>query len=207
MEEKTIVEGKSSFKLSSRFLLIGGSIFILGILCYALNVNGVRYSKLWTIWQRYTFREVIRFQGGSGFVSALIDIGFVAALLGFFIWLCIKDNCITVTNKRVYGVTKWRKRVDLPLNQVSAVATSWLKGIAVGTSSGKIVFKAIENNIEVHKELTRLLATKQDASVVQAVKVENSNNIDDLKKIKDLLDSGIITQEEFDAKKKQLLGL
>lgn len=30
---------------------------------------------------------------------------------------------------------------------------------------------------------------------------------DELKKYKDLLDSGIITQEEFDAKKKQLLGL
>ncbi len=30
---------------------------------------------------------------------------------------------------------------------------------------------------------------------------------DELKKFKDLLDSGIITQEEFDAKKKQLLGL
>lgn len=30
---------------------------------------------------------------------------------------------------------------------------------------------------------------------------------DELKKYKELLDSGIITQEEFDAKKKQLLGL
>ena len=30
---------------------------------------------------------------------------------------------------------------------------------------------------------------------------------DELKKFKELLDSGIITQEEFDAKKKQLLGL
>lgn len=41
---------------------------------------------------------------------------------------------------------------------------------------------------------------------------ENSNEItqsvvDELKKFKELLDSGIITQEEFDAKKKQLLGL
>ncbi len=30
---------------------------------------------------------------------------------------------------------------------------------------------------------------------------------DEIKKFKELLDSGIITQEEFDAKKKQLLGL
>ena len=30
---------------------------------------------------------------------------------------------------------------------------------------------------------------------------------EELKKMKELLDMGIITQEEFDAKKKQLLGL
>ena len=30
---------------------------------------------------------------------------------------------------------------------------------------------------------------------------------DELKKFKELLDSGVITQEEFEAKKKQLLGL
>ena len=33
------------------------------------------------------------------------------------------------------------------------------------------------------------------------------SSADELKKFKDLLDSGVITQEEFDAKKKQLLGL
>ena len=33
------------------------------------------------------------------------------------------------------------------------------------------------------------------------------SNADELRKFKELLDSGVITQEEFDAKKKQLLGL
>ena len=31
--------------------------------------------------------------------------------------------------------------------------------------------------------------------------------MDELRKLKELLDMGIVTQEEFDAKKKQLLGL
>ena len=35
----------------------------------------------------------------------------------------------------------------------------------------------------------------------------HQSNADEIKKYKELLDSGIITQEEFDAKKKQLLGL
>ena len=37
--------------------------------------------------------------------------------------------------------------------------------------------------------------------------VQASSPADELKKMKELLDLGIITQEEFDAKKKQLLGL
>lgn len=36
---------------------------------------------------------------------------------------------------------------------------------------------------------------------------ENASSADEILKYKNLLDSGIITQEEFDAKKKQLLGL
>jgi predicted Zn-ribbon and HTH transcriptional regulator len=35
----------------------------------------------------------------------------------------------------------------------------------------------------------------------------SSSPVEEIKKYKELLDSGIITQEEFDAKKKQLLGL
>ena len=37
--------------------------------------------------------------------------------------------------------------------------------------------------------------------------VQETTSADELKKYKDLLDSGVITQEEFDAKKKQLLNL
>ena len=41
----------------------------------------------------------------------------------------------------------------------------------------------------------------------QPTVVAAASNADELKKYKDLLDSGVITQEEFDEKKKQLLGL
>lgn len=45
--------------------------------------------------------------------------------------------------------------------------------------------------------------SKPQAAVIQ----QATSSADELKKFKDLLDSGIITQEEFDTKKKQLLGL
>lgn len=55
--------------------------------------------------------------------------------------------------------------------------------------------------------------TKYDPEPAQvdnqaSTKPNNEANIpEELKKYKELLDSGVITQEEFDAKKKQLLGL
>ena len=44
--------------------------------------------------------------------------------------------------------------------------------------------------------------------VKQPTKTAKSNDrIEELTKLKDLLDTGVITQEEFDAKKKQILGV
>lgn len=40
-----------------------------------------------------------------------------------------------------------------------------------------------------------------------AIPQQTYSSMDELKKLKELLDMGIITQEEFDLKKKQLLGL
>ena len=55
----------------------------------------------------------------------------------------------------------------------------------------------------VKKKVEENKKQKTVASVVQTT----LSPADELKKYKDLLDNGIITQEEFDAKKKQLLGL
>ena len=214
MEEKIIIEGKPSKKTSSKLMKIGLVLLAVGLVLFFLTARSGWRLDCYDPGEAIpldsyivALGDTISFTNGPViFVSIILDIGILFSIYSSILWLCIKDNCITVTNKRVYGVTKWSKRVDLPLNQISAVGTSSLKGIAVGTSSGKIVFKAIENYIDVHKEITGLLATKQDASVVQAVKPE-SNNMEDLKKFKELLDMGVITQEEFDAKKKQMLGL
>jgi len=49
----------------------------------------------------------------------------------------------------------------------------------------------------------KYIITRQDKKQV----VNNTSTTDELMKYKELLDSGVITQEEFDAKKKQLLNL
>ena len=51
------------------------------------------------------------------------------------------------------------------------------------------------------------LCKKAKSTPNQATVIQQTSAADELKKCKELLDSGIITQEEFNAKKKQLLGL
>ena len=129
-------------------------------------------------------------------------------LIGLFIFFLLKSMEIVVTDKRVHGRTYFGKRVDLPLDSVSSVGSAWLKGITVATSSGKISFLLIKNAREIHEEIKKLLIERQEKEkTAQPEKVSAAASVaDELKNYKELLDSGIITQEEFDKKKKELLG-
>lgn len=51
-----------------------------------------------------------------------------------------------------------------------------------------------------------LLIQKREDIPQQAAFVQESSSADEIRKFKELLDDGIITQEEFEAKKKELLG-
>ena len=146
-----------------------------------------------------------------GFELSLCWIPLLAlALIGALIYLWLHSYELTVTDKRIYGVVAWGKRVDLPVDSVSAISTIQLyKGIAVSTASGKISFLVIKNADAIYETLNELLIERQQAknNVSNTVNPQKSDDVEQLKKFKDLLDSGVITQEEFDAKKKQLLGL
>lgn len=82
-----------------------------------------------------------------------------------------------------------------------------------GNSTRSMVIKSY--NSEQTMNALRSLIPEKDYTLVALNKEKSKekliptqlSNADELKKFKTLLDEGIITQEEFDAKKKQLLGL
>lgn len=118
---------------------------------------------------------------------------------------------LIVTDKRVFGKAAFGKRVDIPLDSISSVGTTFMNTIAVTSASGAIKFSLLKNRDEVHEAISKLIMERQEQKVANTSVTSDStapkSNIDDLKKLKELLDSDIITQEEFDTKKKQLLGL
>ena len=192
MDEKLIIQSKrcyvNTLKLITLVLLI---IFGVGIILY-----------------------LVSFTSGMNAVLIISMVCLIIGLIGIvplIMYFAISKTEINVTDKRVYGKAIFGKRVDLPLDSISAVGTGAMNGIAVATSSGSIRFLAISNNTEIHEEISKLLIERQNKStskITTTIKQEiPQSNADELKKYKDLLDSGVITQEEFDAKKKQLLGL
>lgn len=63
---------------------------------------------------------------------------------------------------------------------------------------------------EKMEEVARFVKSKIDEIKTKGntpTVIQATSSADELKKMKELLDMGIITQEEFDAKKKQILGL
>ena len=71
--------------------------------------------------------------------------------------------------------------------------------VIVNKKADDEILKKIKAFVEEAKEKA---STNQGQTIIQ-----QASSADELKKFKELLDMGIITQEEFDAKKKELLGL
>jgi len=190
MEEKTII--KSERLSGIKFLSVGavtGFIFALIIDFAFLDLSRGTRAKL------------------TNFVPEIVIMALVIFAAFYVVYLGMKKCELTVTDKRVYGSAMFGRRVDLPLDMINAVATSAGNGIAVTTASGAIKFLMIVNKDEIHKEISKLLVERQNKPAATIKQEMPQSNAEELKKYKDLLDGGTITQEEFDAKKRQLLGL
>ena len=130
-------------------------------------------------------------------------------VLCVFVYLWLKSYEIVISDKRIYGKVGFGKRVDLPNDSISAIATILLlKVITVSTSSGRISFLLIKNANEIYNVMNSILIERQQNGSSPKPSLPVAQSVaEELKTYKELMDSGVITQEEFDAKKKQLLGL
>ncbi len=145
----------------------------------------------------------------SAILFSMMPYAFVC-VAGLIVYCWLKSYEMVVTDKRVYGKVAWGKRVDLPLDSVSATSINRMfNRVSVATSSGRISFLAVKNSAEIFEKVNTLLVERQKEKT-KSVPAQASPAVsaaDEIKKFKELLDMGIITQEEFDAKKKELLGL
>ena len=204
MEEKVLIESKNSEKWKKGVLfcaLFAAINIVLLIINFSKSFGPTPGPGVAVAAPDATSAVVSYFPG--------IIIGILGCVIIVTIAKVINNCSIMVTDKRVIGKIN-KKNVDLPIDSISAVGTGGGSSITVSTASGVIRFKWIENNEEIRRILSKLIMQRQEDAKKQIVSspvAESTSNADELKKYKELLDSGVITQEEFDAKKKQLLGL
>lgn len=79
--------------------------------------------------------------------------------------------------------------------------------IQTETKKNGIVYNVAMEAAQVCMSMLQLACDKVNQPVQEQPVVAPTSDADEIMKFKQLLDAGIITQEEFDAKKKQLLGI
>ncbi len=185
MDEKILFKYNTSE--DAAFQKVKKAMLVLGIIIFALG-----------------FWLFITQLGSSTIIGGLVIV--YAVLLEISMILQGKMG-ITVTSTRVYGRTMFSE-VSLPMDSVTMTSKSGSRNLRVESPSENFVFgfRNTKMRDEAYDVINRLISERTNNKGNVTV-VNSTSNADELAKYKQLLDTGIITREEFDAKKKQLLGL
>ena len=134
---------------------------------------------------------------------------FPLAIMFWLIGSGLKNQKLVVTEDNIRGTygKLFKRNIDLPLDSINSTEVVKRSGIInISTSSQKIHFESLLNAEEISIVINDLIRNRQKKQGATTI-IQQSDAADELSKSKNLLDQGVITQEEFDAKKKQLLGL
>ena len=118
-------------------------------------------------------------------------------------------NEVIVDGDRIVCKKGKKTAKEFLIKDVKSVGLVSMKGLMIRGNGFKYKINLLRNAEELKTVIMDSLA-KLPAESVATTEIKQEvlpSAADELKKYKGLLDSGIITQEEFDAKKKQLLGL
>ena len=129
----------------------------------------------------------------------------VILFIGFFALAIYANNYDKKLRKEIIARRKERKENNKKKNEESRQKKLENKSKEKESDAKKSENK--NNAFEREKKFSDMNETRIKSNRDSSVQVNVNTSFDELKKLKDLLDAGIITQEEFDAKKKQLLGL
>lgn len=120
---------------------------------------------------------------------------------------------IYVTDKRIIahkieGIFK-NEKVEIPLSSISSINTT-VKGLGASIEILASNNKASVEKLHIHiaQELKKLIDSLLHSTPTQTASTETPTDVaDQIKKLADLRDAGILTEDEFNAKKQQLLGI
>lgn len=161
------------------------------------------------------------------YVAGIVALCVAGLVLIILIFLAIKPFIISkrcsleLSEEQVSGQLKKifsKKHLQMPIDHIDSVMTAKsfmdkLRGgetLLISSNSGIIKFHYVHNADEfAQAAMKRIDEVKKSAPVPQAAPVQSVSGSDVVEKIsslKQMLDSGLITQVEFDQKKQELLS-
>lgn len=109
---------------------------------------------------------------------------------------------IEATNDSVIITKSNKKTSTILIKDIQSVESISRNGIFLKGAAFKEKIHLIENNEEIKNYILEKMS-----DIASSITPSNVSNADELKKFKQLLDEGLISQEEYDLKKKELLNL
>lgn len=130
----------------------------------------------------------------------------ITVVLGFITVLYLGDRKaqLSITHNSVIGKKRNGKDVHFSVKDIKSVETTAIGGLKITGLGINYSIHLIQNGGEIKNTILNLL---EESIPVQTLETKAESSTQSIREYKELLDAGIITQEEFDAKKKQLLGL
>lgn len=144
---------------------------------------------------------------GIGFLVGFLLGFFLGGLIHLIMYFATKNNEITLTNYKITGTYRRSLSLNIPIDSVSSVSKGRMGSLCITCAGNKYSILFVSNKEKFCAQLNELLNKRAHQSLNAIPNVNQQSNYDEIAKLKQLLDAGIITQEEFDVKKKQLLGL
>lgn len=88
---------------------------------------------------------------------AALPVAGALTLLGLLLYLVVRTMEITVTHRRVYAHTGWKRDSSIPLSAISSVGKLPFGGLVVGSSSCKIRLYGLRDQQSIYDSLNELL--------------------------------------------------
>ena len=159
---------------------------------------------------------LIMFIFGLQFLTIDVSIGFwvnilctvfVGGIIHATMYFSARNNSITLTNYKITGVYNRHLSLNIPIDSISSVSKGWQGSLCITCAGNKYNIMFVGNRDDFCSSLNELLSQRTLQTMSEHSLKTSMPCYEEIEKLKHLLDNGVISQEEFEAKKKQLLGL
>lgn len=229
MEDNVVIKGIPQEKKDTIwFKLLVGGLILLGI-ALAVSIYVFYYGRGYSWYSGDSYYYFIIYTFPEFFLYKFLDL---ECVFGYLIIISViiliagvvikkkAENCeIVVTDNEILGTLPQGKNVNIPLDQITEIKKCTPNGVSIASIGRVNNFYCMTNYEEIINEIAKLLANMKN-NIVQTSEVQQdeqptfinqtagtNSEIEQLKDLKVLLDMELITQDEFELKKKEILGL